>query len=126
MNVKLLRKIQKHILEEPKRYDQNVWLAEGAPQNGFATCGTMACIGGWAQILGSKRKPRAVSRVNAMRLLGIDRAQAWRLFDSIAGVPEDMWPRKFSAAYVKAKTDLGRARAAVRRIDHFIKTRGAE
>lgn len=127
LNVKLLRKIQKHILQEPKRYDQNVWFERKNPQHdpSFAPCGTMACIGGWAQSLSSKRGLVEPSFDKARRLLGLECDQAARLLDSVSQ-SYCAWPAKFSKAYLKAKTRAGKARVAVRRIDHFIATKGAE
>ena len=39
---------------------------------------------------------------------------------------DDQWPEKFQEALVEAKTPLQRAKVAVKRIEHFIKTNGEE
>lgn len=129
INVRLLRKIQKHILEEPRRYDQNLWRIEVDPATNpeRPPCGTMACIGGWATALSGKERDSYLGWDVAMRLLGLTREQADRLFDTVEkGTDLNKWPKKFVTAYLKAKTPRDRARVAVRRIDHFIKTKGAE
>lgn len=134
MNVRLLRKIQKHILAEPKRYNQNVTIETDQDEirdvnGGVPKCGTMACIGGWAYIL-SRVRPNLDFTFDhlgkARRELKITDEQADRLFDSVASGCTNYWPKKYADAYLKAKTPAGRARAAARRIDHFIKTKGAE
>lgn len=144
MNVKLLRKIQKHILAEPKRYEQNVTITYGIPgeeivadesnpepellkAGGFAPCGTAACIGGWGQLLGMKRPSKTFNWEQARRALGLDHSQAAKLFAYSFETDEiHSWPEKFRLAYAKAKTQRQKARVAVRRIDHFIATEGAE
>jgi hypothetical protein len=58
MNVKLLRKIQKHILEEPRRLDMDVVLVKDidpASWRDAPPCGTVGCIAGWACALSGKR-----------------------------------------------------------------------
>ena len=54
----------------------------------------------------------------AQELLGLEYAQSDRLFFV------DYWPGKF--AYNKAKTKKAKAEIAAKRIEHFIKTGGAE
>lgn len=85
--VKLVRKVQKHILEEPKRFDMGEWgrsvnhiwkpepLFEGSSKEAkrihkqdmkdyktevsqFPACGTTACIAGWAVILENPKKDK--------------------------------------------------------------------
>jgi hypothetical protein len=50
MNVKLLRRVAKHILEEPRRLNMSVGLE---PSNA-APCGTTGCIAGWTALLSRK------------------------------------------------------------------------
>lgn len=127
MNVKLLRKIQKHILAEPKRFIMGTKIVSGEPgtpirgyavrpcdfnnrnpyeqAQTFAPCGTAACIMGWGDMLGASQEDRDM----------------WNPLCSAS-----TWPKKFADPYAKAKTPLARARIASARIDHFIKTKGAE
>jgi len=61
--VKLVEKVQKHILEEPKRFDMGILVQKFAnPQlssyESMPPCGTVGCIAGWVSIidLGKKLK----------------------------------------------------------------------
>jgi hypothetical protein len=132
MNVKLLRKVKKHILEEPKRFIMGDWVVrKEAPGHQvcdddgnyrpFAKCGTAACIAGWTMLL-SKVDPSTVDSYSAAasELLGIGNTFHNPLFYT------DDWPLEYEAAYKNAKTPAGRARVAARRIEHFIKTDGKE
>ncbi len=132
MNVKLLRKVAKHILEEPKRLLMRTWIFEKSDkqtrvrmaQGGsrpFAKCGTAACISGWACIIsghGEEAKKDSFMDVG-MRLLGIGYPQAYRLFG-----PEN-WPKEFQRG-TKDDGTAKTARIAAKRIEHFIKTNGDE
>lgn len=138
MNVRLLRRIQKHILEEPRRFKMSGWVSieskavpeafdldvDGAPHWKFAKCGTAACIGGWAAILGTSKDAAeiALSDVGGLaeKLLDLTDVEAKRLFHVI------YWPEQFSSKYVRALSPASRVKIAAARITHFIKTRGKE
>jgi hypothetical protein len=125
LNVKLLRKIQKHILEEPKRLVMRDWIitkAEGYKSfrndaeeiTKFPKCGTAACIAGWAVILsGDKITPGATLRVldKARNLL---KTEDDRLFFTMG------WNPKLDAAYTAAKSAKKRAKIASKQIDQYI------
>ena len=142
MNVKLLREVEKRILAEPRRFDMMTFgdkldkeaieaLGEEAPP-----CGTVACIAGHVDWMTHPRlfaasvaidrfaRDDSIAKRAAIELgLGFDPSQdtnAGRLFF------DDEWPKKFQAAFSKAKTPLQRAKVAVKRIEHFIKTNGKE
>lgn len=128
MNVKLLRKVAKHILQEPKRLVMWKVLVTQSKDNPtvddrpFARCGTAACIAGWTCVLAKtnleKKTPQNLLD-EAERLLGLTVLEAELLFQPTA------WPNKFHAGQVddgKAKT----AKVAAARIEHFIKTKGKE
>lgn len=51
LNIPLIRRIQRHILAEPRRFDMYRWAAPSKT----APCGTSGCIAGWALML----RPRA-------------------------------------------------------------------
>ena len=62
-NKELARKIRDHILAEPLRLNMRSWIVKSTNipslyrfddgrEDKFASCGTAACIGGWAEILG--------------------------------------------------------------------------
>jgi len=115
MNVRLLRKVQKHIAKEYRR-----WSWSFVRPTNESPCGTQACIGGWTCILGQKLSIpliakedksvlRKINRSIARKLLGLTPKEAQRLFF--------LWPGQFNP-YDQSD--------AVARIDHFIKTKGAE
>jgi hypothetical protein len=120
MNVELLRKIQKHILEEPKRIYMPRWrlVFSAIRKEGLCApeCGTVGCIGGWAEILSGVEG-------YARDLLGLDseHGEASRLFN------DDEWPEKFQTGLRKANPQTqAYAQVVSDRIDHFISTRGEE
>lgn len=103
MNVPLLRKIQKHILAEPRRVNMGVGLFQyldppvylspveiGAPdwRQLIPPCGTVGCIAGWATILSGATAPAPgrskdwYSKINtqASNLLDLNPSQAAYLF----------------------------------------------
>lgn len=125
MNVKLLRKVIKHISGESRRLEMAVFGEKVDPSEPDSPpCGTTACIAGWSMILSGKykltEKGFPYDDSAATELLGIDGYQANRLFY----VGE--WPKKFRDRHDTAKTPRGRSSAAVARIESFIKTNGAE
>ncbi len=99
-----LRKIAKHILEQPRRMDMGNWYCTGdsaKDEYGSHTpkCGTVGCIAGWAvQLYGDKALLEEAAApysegVNfsdeAQRLLGLTARQAGELF--LPGY----WPEEF-------------------------------
>lgn len=151
MNVRLLRRAQKYILAEPRRIDMRQFgtvfdlTRQTRSETGLPLppCGTTACIAGTIAILEGKTDPVAAkrhlklfggpyffggaARSAAESLLRITYEQAERLFYFKAWrTNRNGWPDKYATAYDTAKTPAGRARVTVRRIDHFIKTNGAE
>jgi len=133
MNVELLRKVKRHILDEPRRLVMGSWVLNRASgktyyEHGhlvqFPKCGTVACIAGWTSILGGATKVKEIDGYPpfvAADLLGIeDRGMANRLFH----LPR--WPSDFRADYAKARGQEERAEVAAKRIDHFIRTNGKE
>jgi hypothetical protein len=127
LNVKLLRKIKKHILKEPRRFFMYDVIQTGQPrketytddrgkQVKFPSCGTAACIAGWACVLNQA----PVSMREAEYLLGINGQEGTNLF------LVDFWPQPFQDKFNNAKTGIVRAKIAAARIDHFIQTKGAK
>lgn len=137
---KLLRMVAKHILAEPRRYDQNQIISFGEAgtyyEDGsvYPACGTIACIGGWLEILTSKKKDKRDCIHTAMnfgrlaKLLGVTLEQLYCLTAYTHTTPYDgaevvyVWPEKFRKAYEKAQTAKTRAKIANERIEYFIKT----
>lgn len=132
INVELLERVKAHILEEPTRFDMGDFVIQGEYLENFAAnfgrpippCGTIACIAGWAVLLSEGQTSGAGSDVQAEAeaLLGLSVEQRERLFYT------SNWPKKFNEAYRDAEDVRlpAAALAAARRIDHFIKTNGAE
>lgn len=130
MNVKLLRKVAKHILSEPKRLRMLNWIMRGAPgeirkaqsdgwgESGtirFPACGTVGCIAGWTCMLSGQEELGDVVP-NARKLLRINAEAAVRLF-YVAD-----WPRHFRDRYFKATRQRERAKIVGEVIEDFIKT----
>jgi hypothetical protein len=134
LNVRLIRRIIKHILAEPKRYCQEDTIANGEPgelilgvnyNQKFATCGTAACIGGWAYLLSEKHPTSHWDTCTILdkggRALGLTDYQQEVLF---TGLPGAEWPQPYAENYRKAKTPAGRTRTAVRLLEKVIETKG--
>jgi hypothetical protein len=122
MNGKLLRKVKKHILEEPRRFFMSSLLERGTPgqvkrlddiERPLPDCGTAACIAGWTCVLADTP---IIDRTYAEKVLGISVVQGDKLF-FIGGWPE-LYQRKWDAT----KDISRRAQIGKNRIDHFIKT----
>jgi hypothetical protein len=131
INVKLLRKIAKHITDKPRRfvmrtfmYSTDGWGDEFRADDGsmqkFEKCGTVACIGGWAVLLTDGVAPTGEIRARAVEILGIQGMNEDKLFEVT------MWPTEFTKRYWAAKTQRQRAKVAAERIEHFIATEGVE
>lgn len=123
LNVRLLRRIKRHILSKPGRFFMRYYKEEQAPNTiiegdygsfnqRVPECGTVACIAGWACILSNK----SGSRLNGSALLGTTERQTQMLFY------DDSWPEPFAARYYKAKRPSARAKIAAARIEHLITT----
>lgn len=66
VNVKLFRKMQKYIIEEPRRLEMCTWVIEG---DDVAPCGTAACIAGTALLLNGPARLKS-NRLRKIRKLG--------------------------------------------------------
>ena len=136
MNVRRLRRVQRHILAEPATLDMNEFLCRNLDLNmpyyhdNYAinktpSCGTVGCIAGWTVQL--YRGPRSRARLmTAGRDLGLTKDQACRLFFFKCHDDSQHWPQQFEDKYHAAKTPFARAKVTAKRIDHFIATKGAE
>lgn len=138
MNVKLLRKVKKHILEEPKRLNMDFY--GSAYCNDAPACGTVGCIAGWSALLSLAKipedryeRPALMKPEKAEAALEITHNQAERLFNEpwIVYGPRKQeghlgWPVNFAKQYLEAETPEYRAKITAARIEHFIKTKGRE
>lgn len=142
LNVKLLRQIIQKIKDEPRRLAMSTWIThrndgiwrddkrgerlvipdglygKKCPWHDFPPCGTAACIGGWAELITNKKAGKKVFAIELLNILGISDSQVRNLFSC------DMWPEKYWLAYANAKTPKGKANAAIRYIEYFIKMKG--
>lgn len=138
INVRLLHRIQQHILEEPKRLDMGTFIEriaieriaaeeEDYPEDyakKFPTCGTIGCIAGWAVTLSSKEGrevPYADIPAKAKRLLGLTPIQADRLFYASS------WPNPLAYKIDNSNPQTkAHAKLTAKRIDRFIASKGEE
>ena len=92
-NKKLAIKVRDHILAEPLRLNMSSYIKRdedglfgGGWDSGrlgkYPSCGTAACIGGWAYLLGGRKKLSWMEDVprTAMKYLGLTGAEADDLF----------------------------------------------
>lgn len=125
LNVTLLRKIQAHILEEPRRFIMDDLVRYGLPgdkfsadndtQQTFAECGTAACIAGWALLLSGIRIDGGDYLNRASDLLRISD-------DHESLFIAELWPEPFKRRYARAGRPATRAKIAAARIEHLITT----
>ena len=131
MNVELLTRVKEAILREPKQFYMGSWFANDSSyyiHYEIPNCGTTACIGGWAVVLGKGfHNPREADEAIGSRIgrepetqLQLTPEEGNRLFFS------EHWPEQFRIAFDTAETPEQRAQIAANRIEHFIKTEGRE
>jgi hypothetical protein len=82
----LLSEIATLIVDEPRRYNQNVWIAAAdgndfAAPRGLPACGTVGCVAGWVRTLKGAMESGTTSEV-AQRVLGINDIQVCQLFSA--------------------------------------------
>lgn len=119
MNVELLRRVQKQILDEPRQFDMDGWFTQSIWRGkAIPNCGTAACIGGWAIALSKRMTPSEASlsttriEETASRILDLTYGEAKRLFMFAR------WPLQFQ---IQPSNNV---KQAVDRIEHFIVTHG--
>lgn len=133
LNVHLLRRIKRHILEEPRRFFMEGIVVTGIPGQPFINvlayddlpelvpaCGTAACIHGWTALLSGKT-PKQTKKLRlkwSARKLGLPSSVARDDSLFIA----DYWPQPYRRQYNNACTSLKRAKIAAARIEHLITT----
>lgn len=146
LNVYLLIKVKKHILDEPMRLRMDQWLMQDAPgtlkhtsmpgynePNDYEIpkCGTVACITGWGILLNNMEEikqqddPFAAFVARGRMIFGIDPdIEPYDLFFV------DQWPQPFFDDFIQAENNFEefgplrvqqeRANITGRVIDHFI------
>ena len=147
LNVKLLKKIREKILTEPGQFAMQNWFTtedelrysagglDDLDRPKIPNCGTAACIGGWAVVLGKKSargKPATAARVyghgadTARELLGLGLGEEEHFDGGAALFYVTSWPAKYRELWREAKTLKRRARVAAWRIDAYIKQYGGK
>lgn len=136
MNTKLIKKMQLFIAKQPKQFDIRWWFSVNAQ---IPNCHTAACFAGLAVALSRRETPgKAAARFldkggkfyrgnpihkQAILALQITPAQADRLFHL------HNWPSKFFHGYCEndpLSQPRQNAKAAIARLQHFIRTKGEE
>lgn len=145
--VELMRRVEKLILEEPKRYQQSSWIRESQR----APCHTAACIGGWLVALHTADLEGVELRVvlsslkygyyhsgyffrKASEILGVS---AFSLKNLFSGDPGMEWPEPYRSEWTRITNSCGslddfiiddlayweaKAKLAVARIEHWLVT----
>lgn len=123
LNVKLLRKVKRHILRKPTRLRMSLLQEKGTPGTSIRglmsrwgepefmkipTCGTVGCIAGWTCMLSGNGR---VDLQPAMELLGLREC-------SLCFVHQ--WPSDLREMYYTAKSQTRRAALVGLAIDRVI------
>ena len=139
MNRTLLLKVKEKILAEPEQFIMDTWVVnkEKYPleftdclvEHDIASCGTAACIGGWACIIAQQESEKTRKKLSesvkrflitnnyshaAAELLGVDYEDACRLFSW------DSWPHNLAKRWLTTKDLKERSLIAAEVIDSFI------
>ena len=109
--VRMLRKVKRHILAEPKRIGMDFWCLKGddVAINGLkaSPCGTVACIGGWLEILYATEHREAKTAFQILGMLGDYDSNAYNFF--------------YNSRLMRQKPQtVAHARAVAKHIDQFI------
>lgn len=108
MNIKLLKRIKRQILRNPKQFSMAHW-----------HCGTTHCIAGWAQVLAGKAPDVHHAVWDARHALAISDEQADQLFY------RTNWPKEIQDRWIEArvnhKSATFKSKIAAERIEYFIK-----
>ena len=125
INKRAFTRLKKHLLAEPRRYDQNDVLSAGQDirNEEVPPCGTTGCLLGWASFLSAKNKKErgTYSFTRARKYLGLGVKTAKKLF---AGTFSDGWNFQSRNAYNNAITPEERVKVAIEVIDNLIKSNG--
>jgi len=145
---KLLLRVKKHILEEPKRLRMAEWMLSKEycanmepifqtagtawgepPRRGiqWPSCGTTGCIAGWMELLANGMPEGDADLMDRMdsaqefasKVLEFDK-QPWGTYTEPGLFFVSEWPYKFAESYSKAKTQAKRAKIVAAVIDDFL------
>lgn len=132
MDIKLLKRVRDRIAARPRQFVMRRLFDDRTESDHKPShCGTACCILGWGIVLqdSEKRSPKEFAQLFELHELSYFSTRnvfgiSWAEGDKL--VWADNWPEPFRTQFSKAKTDAQHARIAVRRINHFIKTKGKE
>jgi hypothetical protein len=129
----LLEQVVEAIKEDPKRYNQHLWVTNGERNGGYSpitfmpqdypdirlnmpACGTMGCVAGWVSVMtkGPKEAMQLNAQGHAQIVLGITDMQAERLFAGHAAGERDHESPEAHAA------------RGIRHIQRFMKANAAQ
>lgn len=142
MQVKLLRQVKAHILDEPRRLHMDHGLMPKYGKDAPA-CGTVGCIAGWTVVLANKKRTESakatIKRLKIPRSESLPRERSWSAIEDMAteilGIRSSAaerlfytwnWPNALVSAYRSASSAAERAKITARRIERFIRTKGQE
>lgn len=93
----LLTHVRRLILDEPRRYDQGLYIVSeklknlqyqidsernsGNPKYAAPACGTVGCVAGWVSLLGVRAEFPQLADQIATKVLGLNPYQSTKLFD---------------------------------------------
>ena len=104
----LLSEVKRLIVEEPKRYDQTIFLSRLGDMwlepNDYPACGTIGCVAGWVVAIKCERiLPTYQIAEKATKILGLSPEQADELMESCAleNYTKKELPTEGTRAYAK-------------------------
>ena len=150
--VKIVKKVQHHILEEPKRFDMGEWIRSARSisrqwfesdkewkaeiNSSYPACGTTACIAGWVAILSNPLKrdkngylliPKLHTSISnfAAKKLGLSTKPTSLTTQSMFHA--ENWPEPFNTKFFDENNKVRPNRAklakiAVDRLEYFLET----
>lgn len=135
MNIRLLRRAEKAMLEEPRRASIGDWVwhssAIASNKRKAPACGTVGCIYGWGKALTAKLRGEALYNAyigdcfndgvlaSAAAMFELSFHQSQRLCLT------SYWPHPFRSRILKTRPQTkAHVKVIVGRIEHFIKTKG--
>lgn len=136
--IKALRWIKRQVLKEPRQFQMANFFENDLEEIEIPNCGTAACIGAWGicyvKHINPKQAMKRIVRAEKRKNWGAGNPNiAWKRGQSAIGLSDrqsellfkfECWPKQFRR--LKRQGTLPYAQQAARRIDHFIKTDGAE
>lgn len=144
LNVKLLQKIKKQILAAPETFEMQEFIQkeresysdETFEGNSWPSCGTVCCIGGWADVFQQMKEKgtRSLKKISTAyrgdlkmaEILGLpyEKWQEGSVYGDCKLFYVEDWPEKYQEKWEKARTSRGKARVAADLIDEVCKKGG--